>query len=151
MTFKSHLGSALYVQDDAIAVIECGSDPFRVGFPGQSEKVPAVQPVEPGQAVAHLVGMYPTTGIRITSPSRDKIGVRGNRKSASAATLARSCCQSAGSQLLTSNAVQLKLSGTLNASKWYLVAAWFPVCLTEGGYVTVTPTMLPAFWCGQHR
>ncbi len=59
MAFKPHRGPALYVQDDAIAVIECGSDPFRVGLPGQFEKVPAVQPVEPGQALPYLASMHP--------------------------------------------------------------------------------------------
>jgi hypothetical protein len=58
MALKPHHGPALNVQDDAIPVIECRSDSFRAGLPGQFEKVPTVQPVEPGQALQYLTSMH---------------------------------------------------------------------------------------------
>ena len=58
MALKPHRGSALNVQDDAIPVIECRSDSFGAGLPGQFEKVPTVQPVEPGQALQYLASMH---------------------------------------------------------------------------------------------
>jgi hypothetical protein len=61
MALKPHRGPALNVQDDAIPVIECGSDSFRAALTGQLEKVPAVQPVEPGQARPYLTSMHPAS------------------------------------------------------------------------------------------
>ena len=61
MALKPHRGPALDVQDDAIPVIECGSDSFCAGLPGQLEEVPAVQPVEPGQALPYLTSMHPAS------------------------------------------------------------------------------------------
>jgi hypothetical protein len=34
MAFKPHRGPALNIQDDAIAVVKCGNDPFGRGLPG---------------------------------------------------------------------------------------------------------------------
>ena len=59
VAFEAHPGSALYVQHEAISIIKGRHDAFRASFPGQLEEAASVEPVEPGQAVAHLVSVNP--------------------------------------------------------------------------------------------
>jgi hypothetical protein len=119
VTLEPHLGSALNVQDDPVPVIAGRDDSFGTGLPGQLEKVAAVEAVKPGQPVTYMIGVHPASRDACHMfRFRDKIGVRGNsRKSASAASARRPCCQPAGSRSFTLNVVQLELSGMTKASE----------------------------------
>src|ERR1700678_672670 len=62
------------------------------------------------------------------SASRARSGVRGkSRKSASAATAARSLCQFPGSRVVTSKVVQQKLSGISEVAETKLTGTCFSV------------------------
>lgn len=62
VTLEPHRRPALHVEDNAIAVVHGRGDRLRAGFARHLEELPAVGPVEPWQALAHLLGVYATTG-----------------------------------------------------------------------------------------
>ena len=61
VTFESHIGSPLNVQDYAISVIAGGHHAFGFYFPGQIQKVSPVQPIEPRQAFLDPVRVNPAS------------------------------------------------------------------------------------------
>jgi len=62
MTFESHPGSALNVQDDPVPVIESRFDGFPACSPGHPGKAIPVEAMEPGQTPPHLVSVNPAPG-----------------------------------------------------------------------------------------
>jgi hypothetical protein len=59
VAFEAHASSPLDIQDHAVPVIVGWPDGLCAGFLGQLKKIPAVRLVEPRQAIAYLVSMYP--------------------------------------------------------------------------------------------
>lgn len=62
VTFKPHCRSVPDVQDNAVAIIECGHYAFGACLRGQFEKAASVELVEPWQTKPHPVGVHPATG-----------------------------------------------------------------------------------------
>lgn len=62
MTFVAHRRTTLNVQDDAIAVVFGRRDRLVARCGGHVEEVLAIGPVEPGQPVPYLSGVYPAAG-----------------------------------------------------------------------------------------
>jgi hypothetical protein len=58
VALEAHRRPALDVQHDAIAVVPGRRDRLVAGFAGHLEELFTIGPVEPGQPVAHLRGMY---------------------------------------------------------------------------------------------
>src|SRR4029077_20312421 len=54
--------TALNVEHDAVAVVHGRRDRLGAGFAGHLEELFTIGPVEPGQPVAHLSGVYPAAG-----------------------------------------------------------------------------------------
>jgi hypothetical protein len=89
VALEAHCRSALHVEDNAIAVVHGRRDRLVAGFTGHVKKLFAVGPTEPGQAVEHLIGVYPTTGDALDVyllPRQDRgarevveIGISGHR------------------------------------------------------------------------
>jgi hypothetical protein len=62
VAFESHRRAPLNVQHDAVAVVLGCRHWLRARLTGHLEELLAIGTVEPGQAVAHLSGMYPAAG-----------------------------------------------------------------------------------------
>ena len=62
VTFETHHRTALNVEHDAVAVVLGRRDRLVARCGGHIEKVLAIGPVEPGQPLAHLSGVYPAAG-----------------------------------------------------------------------------------------
>jgi hypothetical protein len=62
VAFEAHRRAALNVEDDAVAVVFGRRDRLVARCGGHVEKVLAIGPVEPGQPLAHLSGVYPAAG-----------------------------------------------------------------------------------------
>ena len=62
VAFVAHRRTTLNVQDDAIAVVLGRRDRLVARRGGHVEEVLAIGPVEPGQPVPHLSGVYPAAG-----------------------------------------------------------------------------------------
>jgi hypothetical protein len=62
VAFEAHRRTALNVEHDAVALVLGRRDRLVARCGGHVEKVLAIGPVEPGQPVAHLSGVYPAAG-----------------------------------------------------------------------------------------
>jgi len=59
MALETHASSLLNIQDHAVPVVAGRHDRFCAGFLSQLKEVPPVGLIEPGQALADLVSVYP--------------------------------------------------------------------------------------------
>ena len=62
MALEAHPGAALHIEHDAVAVVARRSYLVLACFSGQFQEVAVVGLVEPGQAIAHLIGVDATAG-----------------------------------------------------------------------------------------
>lgn len=75
VAFKPHPGSPLDVKDYVVTVVSGGSYSFGACLPGQREKVPVVELIEPGQSASypparHAAARYVRHLVRFTGQGR---------------------------------------------------------------------------------
>jgi hypothetical protein len=62
VTLEAHRPPTLHVEDNAVAVVRGRRDWLRARFTGHVKELPAVGPIEPWQAFAHLACVHAATG-----------------------------------------------------------------------------------------